>query len=240
MMHTLFGAHVVTVSATDSMWSASLYPEERCFVRHAVPKRQRDFTAGRACTREALKRLGIEDFAVRMGRTGEPLWPSGVVGSISHSTGFCGVAVSRRGTTLALGFDVDSAEPLTPRLRTIVCSRAELEWIERHPPPSYSDWTKIIFSAKESVYKCYFALTGTRLNFHQVEIRFAPAQRQFVAELLTDSSDRGRRAYALHGRYAYSPAHIFTGVEATRAASTSMRDKLRACLAARRQSSWPV
>jgi 4'-phosphopantetheinyl transferase EntD len=226
MIHTLFGTHVVTVSATESMWNASLHPEEQCFVRYAVPKRRRDFTAGRACAREALQRFGIEDFPVRVGRAHEPLWPSGIVGSVSHCSGYCGVAVSRLEATLALGLDVDLAEPLTPRLRRIVCSKTELEWIDRHPRPSNSDWAKIIFSAKESVYKCYFSLTGRRLNFQQVEIRLVPAQRQFVADLLMDSSGREMGECTLHGRYAHSPTHIFTGTEI---GSTNHGRKIQAC-----------
>jgi 4'-phosphopantetheinyl transferase EntD len=227
MIHTLFGTHVVTVSATDSMWNASLHPEEQCFVRYAVPERRRHFAAGRACAREALKRFGIENFPLRVGTAHEPLWPSGIVGSLSHCSGYCGVAVSRRRATLALGLDVDSAAPLMPRLRRIVCSQTEQEWIDRHPRPRYSDWAKIIFSAKESVYKCYFSLTGRRLNFHQVEIRLVPTRQQFVADLTSDSSGRQIRAYILHGSFSHSATHIFTGVEIPRAANHGMRDNLQ-------------
>ena len=212
MIHTLFRTDVVTVSATDSMWNASLYPEEEYFVQRAAAKRRRDFAAGRACASEALARLGIRDYPLCVGSGNEPLWPPGIVGSLSHCAGYCGVAVSRREITLALGLDVELAEPLNPRLERMVCNRSEMQWIRQHPHPPYSDWAKIIFSAKESVYKCYYSLAGRRLNFHDVEIRLTPSQQKFTARLLTDSPGAWLGEYPLQGRYAQSPTHIFTGV----------------------------
>ena len=96
-MRTLFPAGVVAVTATSKMLHGILYPEEAASIKRAVPKRWREFTAGRLCAREALRRLGIERHPILVGEHREPLWPSGVVGTLSHCDDCYGAAVAFRG-----------------------------------------------------------------------------------------------------------------------------------------------
>ena len=215
MIENLFEADVITVSATASIRDARLRSHERRCVRAAVPARKREFALGRWCAREALRRLGIHDYALLTGSGNEPLWPPGIVGSISHYEGYCGVAVARRTAAQAIGIDVELSQPLAPGLRRMVCRRSELDWIERSAPPPSSDWPKLVFSAKESVYKGVYSLTGRRLGFHDVEIRMIPSHHRFVASVLTNPGKTANRRYLLRGRYACTSRHIFTGVVLT-------------------------
>ena len=64
-----------------------LFPAEEALVRTADPRRRAEFTAGRACARTALARLGLPTAPVLAGRAGEPRWPAGVTGSITHCAG---------------------------------------------------------------------------------------------------------------------------------------------------------
>ncbi|MGW1816188.1 4'-phosphopantetheinyl transferase family protein [Streptomyces sp. NPDC002125] len=67
------------------------YPEEENRLGEAVvDRRRREFTTARWCARRALAAAGAPtaDAPLRSGRRGEPLWPAGFTGSITHSAGY--------------------------------------------------------------------------------------------------------------------------------------------------------
>lgn len=64
-------------------------------VARSVVKRQAEYYHGRLCARRALQSIGIHDFTVHTGKQREPVWPPGVIGSISHNGEFA-VAVAMR------------------------------------------------------------------------------------------------------------------------------------------------
>ena len=107
MIEALFPDGVVTVESTDAFSEDALRPEERAGLGRAVEKRRREFAAGRACARRALARLEIADAVLPIGPDRLPAWPAGIVGSITHCAGYCGVAVARRGSILCLGLDAE-------------------------------------------------------------------------------------------------------------------------------------
>jgi 4'-phosphopantetheinyl transferase EntD len=210
VISTLFSDPVVTVRATEAMGSGELMPEEAACIRRAVAKRRREFTAGRLCAREALASLGIHDFPLVVGEARVPVWPPGVVGSISHCKGFCGVAVARQGEVVGLGLDVERAEPIEPELLVRICTPRERERLATRagaPDPG-----KLTFCAKESFYKCYFPLTRTFLGFQDVEVEFEPELRRFRARLVRADAPSICGVRELEGRLAWSDALAFAGV----------------------------
>ena len=222
MIETLFDAPVLALSATPEMWSGTLLPEEEaCLSPRAIAKRRREFTAGRVCARAALERLGIRGFPLVAGEDRSPVWPPGIVGSLSHCGDYCGVAIARLGEIAGVGFDVERARPLEGRVASIICTPAEQRRIESLPDLPPGLWTMIVFSAKESAYKCYHPLMKTFLDFHDVEIDLAPQARTFAARILKSRGVDGAAARpgigALHGRYAWNDAHVFAGVTLTAA-----------------------
>lgn len=212
MIRELFPESVVTVEATETHWTGTLLPEEEAQIRSAGEKRRREFTAGRLCAREALERLGVRAFPLVSDADRVPRWPPGVVGSISHSASWCGVAVARADAALALGLDVERTGPLGAELEERVCRRAELARFARLPRPATADWPKLAFSAKEAAYKAYYPLARRRLDFHDLELEFDPEAGSFVARLVRDDapSAAGRRAFA--GRFALGECFVYTGV----------------------------
>src|SRR6267378_346626 len=133
------------------MWSGTLLPEEEaCLSPRAIAKRRREFTAGRVCARAALGRLGIRDFPLLAAADRSPVWPPGIVGSLSHCGDYCGVAVARRGEVAGVGLDVERARPLEGRLASIVCSPVEIRRLGALPDLPAGLWAMIVFSAKES------------------------------------------------------------------------------------------
>jgi 4'-phosphopantetheinyl transferase EntD len=222
VIETLFPAPVVTLSATPEMWAGTLLPEEEaCLSPRAIAKRRREFTAGRVCARAALERLGIRGFALVAGPDRSPVWPSGIVGSLSHCGDYCGVAIARRGEIAGVGFDVERARPLEGRVASIICTPPETRRFESEPglPPGLG--AMLVFCAKESTYKCWHPITRTFLDFHDVEIDLAPEAGTFTARIVGTrgaAAAAGRRGLeTLRGRFAWNDAYVFAGVTLTAA-----------------------
>ena len=100
-------------------------------MRTADPRRRAEFTAGRACARTALARLGLPAAPVLAGRAGEPRWPAGVTGSITHCAGYRACAVARTADLAALGIDAEPNAGLPAGLIESVAGHAERAWIAR-------------------------------------------------------------------------------------------------------------
>ena len=152
-----------------------LLPEERQHVINAVPKRVREFRAGRACARAALQQLGIERFAVHAGSQREPIWPPGVVGSITHTLGYAAAAVGRTSSVRAVGIDAERSTVVERSLWNEIATGSELERLAALAEPAATVAASVLFSAKEAFYKCQFPLTGEWLDFHDIRIEPDPA-----------------------------------------------------------------
>ena len=220
MIESLFPRPVVTLEATEEMWSGPLLPEEEaCLSPRAVLKRRREFTAGRVCARAALEKLGVRDFPLRAAPDRMPLWPPGIVGSLSHCGDRCGVAVDREGAIVGLGLDVERARPLEDRVVALVCSETERVRIASLSDLPAGLAAMAVFCAKESAYKCHYPLARTFLDFHDVEITLEPGSGTFTATILKARNQEGcavpPRVGVLRGRFAWSGDHIWAGVTLT-------------------------
>src|ERR1700720_856307 len=101
----LFPAGVVAADLREPGDPALLLPAEARYLGRAIPKRAREFAAGRLCARPALAELGILDVAIEVGDDRQPIWPDSMVGSITHTAGFCAAVVAERRVVGALGLD---------------------------------------------------------------------------------------------------------------------------------------
>lgn len=184
MIEDLLSAAVEVSESLGDPPGSELFPEEELLVAHAVEERRREFTTGRRCARQALARLGLPRAPLLAGPRGEPLWPDGVVGSISHCAGYRVAAVARRTDLLALGMDAEPAGPLPEGVLdavTVAGERAALESCRRVAPEVC--WDRVLFSAKESVYKAWFPLTGRPLDFLDALVRLDPVRGVFSAAM---------------------------------------------------------
>lgn len=212
MIEELFPDGVVAMVASEAMWEGRLFPEEAACIERAVAKRRREFTAGRLCARAALARVGVPPAPLLPNSDRTPRWPEGIVGSISHCDGYCGVVVARRERFAGLGLDAEVAAPLDPALVPRICRPSELERLPGSAPPPGTSWEKLVFSAKESTYKCYYPLARTFLGFHDVEIGFAAEQARFTAILVKDAAPDAAGARSFRGRFACDGVRVVTGV----------------------------
>ncbi|MFI1303413.1 4'-phosphopantetheinyl transferase [Streptomyces sioyaensis] len=163
----------------------ALHPAEESAVRNALPGRRAEFTTGRHCAHRALERLGAAADAIPRGPRGAPQWPAGVVGSITHCDGYRAAAVARTAHAGAVGID---AEPNLP-LPDGVLGRVALPQEEVHLAALRAQrpgvcWDRLLFSAKESVYKVGHALTDTPLRFDEASLVFEPRSGTFRARIL--------------------------------------------------------
>jgi 4'-phosphopantetheinyl transferase EntD len=165
-----------------------LFASERLSLGRAVEKRRREFVTGRACARTALQRLGVPVVAIPSGQHGEPLWPTGVVGSITHCLGYRACAVASSQAAVTLGIDAEPNTPLPDGVLEQVAFGRERERVAERPPLTDGegrvDLPRLLFSAKEAVYKAWFPLAKRWLGFDDVELSIDLANGEFAAELL--------------------------------------------------------
>ncbi len=174
---TLSGAPAILPPGAMSAWAdptylVELFPEEEPIVSRAVEKRRREFASGRACARLALGELGVAPVAILSGAHREPLWPPGVVGSLTHTHGLCWAAVAPGARFRGLGVDAEPDVPLAPALARRVCSPAETARAAGVGLDA-GILAHVVFSAKEAVYKCQFPTSGTYLGFGDVTLELA-------------------------------------------------------------------
>jgi 4'-phosphopantetheinyl transferase EntD len=171
--------------------SVVLFPEEAALVARAVETRRREFATGRACARRALAGLGEQPAALLPGRRGVPGWPEGTIGSITHCEGYRAAAVARRGPLVALGIDAEPNLPLAPGMLAAVAlpgeARAVSALLAEHPRVR---WDRLLFSAKEAVYKAWFPLTMRELGFDAAVVQFDPGGG-FLARFTAGSPAHG-------------------------------------------------
>ncbi|MFE7127865.1 4'-phosphopantetheinyl transferase [Streptomyces sp. NPDC057617] len=191
MIGEILPASVAAEAAYDDTAAGAaeaLFPQERAHVARAVPKRQREFTTVRFLARRALHRLGQPPVPLLPNKRGAPQWPDGIVGSMTHCDGYRAAVVARsegEGATAALGIDAEPDAPLPEGVLEAIALPYEAERIakltERHPEVS---WDRLIFSAKETVFKVWYPLTGRELDFSEADIDINPVERTFTARLL--------------------------------------------------------
>ena len=193
----------VAVVAETGERQVELFPEEEAALGNAVEKRRREFVTGRACAREALARLGLPAQAIPTGARGEPLWPRGVVGAITHCSGYRACAVAPAGELLTIGIDAEVDDALPPGVLGDIALPEERRWIEAAAAADPgTSWDRLLFSIKESIYKAWFPLTGSWLGFEDAAVAVDRAGGTFAARLLVPGPVvDGRRLEGFSGRW---------------------------------------
>lgn len=135
-------------------------------------KRQQEFLAGRYCAARALQQLGQPELDM-IGRqpNGQPAWPAGYSGSITHHRGRAVAWVAASTHYRELGLDLEGVVSLkrAQQLQPRVLNPTEIQLGERlgYPPAL---WFSLIFSCKETVYKLLSNAAGRYMPFLSVEI----------------------------------------------------------------------
>ena len=162
------------------------------FNHQLSPKRLADFSTGRYCAIKALEQLGIQDAIIPMGEDRAPIWPEGIVGSISHCDSLTGAIVAKSADHVSLGLDVEEIGRVTPDLWDLVFTVNEKNYLSRLSDEDKLVQSTAIFSIKEAFYKFQHPITKTFLDFLDVEVSLPSMDKVVVIsdEISLDSMIR--------------------------------------------------
>lgn len=220
LLEGLLPEDVVVAELFSSADGVELFPQEARAVAGAVEKRRREFGTVRLCARRALARLGVAPRPLAPSGSGPgwarraPRWPEGVVGSMTHCAGYHAAAVAPVASIASLGVDGEPNQPVSEGVRELITLPEERTVLARlgatHPGVH---WDSLLFSAKESVYKAWFPLTGRWLDFDQCAITPDPDRGTFNAVLKVPGPVVGSvRMDRLDGRWRVRRGLVVTAV----------------------------
>ena len=150
-----------------------LHPaEENYFSQLSSVSRKEHYRSGRICAGEVLSKLGtLGQPVLRDPQTREPLWPEGISGAITHCGKWAAAAAGKTSDVSGIGIDLEDLErQVDSRISRHVCIPEEQKWLQECGEDFLEQNLKIIFSAKESIFKAFFPYTRTYLHFHDARI----------------------------------------------------------------------
>ncbi len=217
----------VLPGGVDALAAAELYsdprelaplPEEEPLIAKSVAKRRNEFITVRYCARQALVDLGMEPVPILKGDKGEPCWPDGVVGSLTHCEGFRGAAIGLRAQVRSLGIDAEPHDVLPNGVLDAISLP-----IERHElgaMPGGVHWDRVLFCAKEATYKAWYPLTHRWLGFEDAHITFDVDSSgdtgqggTFTSRILIDpAAESGPPLTSLSGRWSVRNGIALTAI----------------------------
>ena len=192
-----------------------LLPEEQAIAESfSSQKRRTEFTLGRIYAHGTLSRFGLESEPIlRNTETREPTWPDSVWGSITHSAGFAAVAVGLKKEIKGVGIDLESfSRSVDFKIRRHVCVDSELEWLESLPTKQANRALRIIFSAKESIFKCIYPGTKTYLSFKDAAVSVNETEKNFSFIIFKSFPGIIQHGIPHHGRYSEIDKTLLTSV----------------------------
>jgi 4'-phosphopantetheinyl transferase EntD len=219
MIEKILPTEVACAEAFSDPADVVLFPEEEALLVRAVAKRRREFTTARGCARTALAALGVAPAPILPGDRGAPQWPPGFVGSITHCAGYRAAAVARARDVLTIGLDAEPDEALPDGVLDAVSlpgERARCRDLAAEAPGIC--WDRLLFCAKEAVYKAWFPVERRWLGFEDAELTIGADDGTFHARLLvpapvlSGSSLRGFAGFS--GRWLSCDGLILTAVVA--------------------------
>ena len=190
-------------------------PEEEPLIARSVAKRRNEFITVRYCARQALGELGVEPAPILKGEKGEPRWPEGIVGSLTHCEGFRGAAVGRRDAVRSVGIDAEPHGVLPDGVLEAISLPAERAELKAMPDGLH--WDRILFCAKEATYKAWFPVTRRWLGFEDAHITFeiddTGTSGRFESRILIDpAAPMGPPLKRLEGRWSVHDGLALTAI----------------------------
>jgi len=183
-----------------------LLPAEQQATKNFAQKRMLDFRRGRYCARMALSRFGRENEAIPVGASRGPVWPSGIIGSISHCDGTSVAAVYAGDALLGIGIDLESLQVLEPAMVDQVCGPEERQWLACHH--SDRQLSTVVFCIKEAIYKSVWPHLRRFIEFRDVSVIPKLGENTFVAKSASSSLSRDLIA-GVSGSWTISSGRVF-------------------------------
>lgn len=161
-----------------------LYPREKVQAAKYAEKRLAEFTASRTLARRLLGQIGVEPTEILSGDHREPLWPEGVVGTISHSSEIVIVAVAKAGDVKSIGVDIEVRDQLKKELWDKILNPSELKILATLDAKESGPMSLLFFSTKESFYKAQFPITQEFIGFDALDLDLPMAESHLPFTIL--------------------------------------------------------
>ena len=178
-LRDMLGPSVAVALSDPRETTDDLMPDEQAYITRAIPKRRYEFAAGRRAARHALTELGLPPTAIPQAPDRAPVWPEGIVGSITHCDTLCIAALAPKSVYNSLGIDIEPSTTLSADLHKAICTAPELHYLASLPSETRGVDAKRIFCAKEAFYKAQYPLTLKSLGFQDVTLQFSLEQSLF-------------------------------------------------------------
>lgn len=216
MIERILPAGVASAELFEDPPGLQPHPQEESLIAKAVEKRRREFIGARHCARLAMADLGVEPAPILRGDKGSPVWPRGVVGSLTHCDGYRAAVLGYAMQVRSVGIDAEPNGPLPNGVLDAVSLPAEREWLtSAEPAPVH--WDRLLFCAKEATYKAWYPLTRRWLGFEDAHITFTVdgtgTAGTFRSTILIDpAAEHGPPLSALDGRWSVAGGIALTAI----------------------------
>ncbi|MDD2136640.1 4'-phosphopantetheinyl transferase family protein [Pseudomonas kurunegalensis] len=192
---------------TDDFQRAGIVPSAS--LQRSVAKRQAEYLAGRVCARAALQRLDGRNYVPGTHEDRSPIWPAGILGSITHGKGWAAAVVAAQGSCQGLGLDQESLldDERAERLMGEILTPPELERLDCR---QLGLTVTLTFSLKESLFKTLYPLTRQRFYFEHAEVLEWSADGLARLRLLTDLSPQWQQGAELQGQFSVQDGHLLS------------------------------
>lgn len=185
-------------------------PDERRFVLNAVSRRKQEFAAGRACAHDALRDLGYSEKPILVGSLRQPIWPKGVVGSITHDGDYCIAAIMRKVQVFSVGIDLTQNAPISADVVSLICTSSEARALRvAWPLKDMTGAFRTLFSIKESLFKCLCPIIGRLFDFTDANVAINFRSRNADIKV---SGHVWRENHPLDTRFDFSETHVASAV----------------------------
>ncbi len=190
--------------------SIEVRPLEHAFVARAVRTRQVEFALGRTLARAALRQIGVAPVDICAGADRAPIWPPGVVGSITHCGDIGGaVVIPEINGKPMVGIDIERLTATSDLIEVITTPRErQRQWFCQHVDADLL--SSLCFSAKESAYKAFYPRLQRFLDFTDVELDFDFPSENFTARLASHLAADSVEVCSLSGRFSYGCGLVMT------------------------------
>ena len=200
--------HIYMVTSESPQMPDHNYYNEVQYYQHVAPKRRDDFITGRNCARKSLQLHGVSPCSIPIGPNREPIWPDGITGSITHCLGFYAAATARQTFYRSIGIDAEPNINLPHEIWDLILTSAERNFCKSNSMDKRK-FCRIIFSAKESIYKTIYPLLKEYVDFLDIEILIDGESETFTAKFPIEIAEKVGLV-SINGKFATNSKHIFT------------------------------
>ncbi|MFG1795332.1 4'-phosphopantetheinyl transferase Npt [Nocardia sp. NPDC049149] len=219
MIENILPAGVASAELLEYPEDLKAHPAEEHLIAKSVEKRRRDFIGARYCARLALEELGEPPVAIGKGERGAPIWPRGIVGSMTHCDGYRAAALAHKMRFRSVGIDAEPHAVLPEGVLDSVSLPPEREWLRTTATSLHLD--RLLFCAKEATFKAWWPLTSRWLGFEDAHITFEiegssadSGNGTFHSKLLVpgQTNDGGAPLVSFDGRWMIADGFILTAI----------------------------